>query len=304
MSADVRRILALDGGGSKGAFTASTLAVLEKSLGRPVFQVFDLVAGTSTGGLICLCLASGMSAPRVQEFYSEICPLLFKKKRSWFGLSQPMYDPEPLRVAVTREFGSRTLGDLSGRVMIPSCEAETGRVHIFKTPYDENFTRDRSERLTTVAMATSAAPLYFPEFRHEGATYVDGGIWANNPAIAAGLEATERLGWSRERVRLLSIGCTGSTPTPPQLGPIGWHSPRRLRQRMMNLVESVFVIQSHAATSMAEVLLGKGRVLRVAPQVSAGRFALDDPCSHEELAALGHSETHRQLTAIRAFLEV
>lgn len=210
------RILSLDGGGIRGAFIAACIAEFERQLKRPVTDYFDLIAGTSTGGIIALALGLGEPAERVKFFYKEYGPRIFTrppKRRSpqWLTLClkparklfpflrsideeqlfQAKYSAEPLREALVAVFGERTLEDaIHSRLIIPSVDLITGQTITFKTPHQPGFVRDRHFKAVDVALATAAAPTYFPHaVIQPGSAYSDGGLWANNPTVVAIAEA-------------------------------------------------------------------------------------------------------------------
>src|SRR5437867_798455 len=129
----MKRILSIDGGGIKGVLPAAFLAAIEETIGRPIAEYFDLIAGTSTGGIIALGLGLGMSAGDIMHFYEELGPTVFGGNRLWrtvrrAGLSA--YTSAPLRVALEAKFGDRRLGESLNRLVIPSVNLETGEVYI------------------------------------------------------------------------------------------------------------------------------------------------------------------------------
>ena len=219
----MRTILAIDGGGIKGVFPASFLASLEDSLGQNPADFFDLIAGTSTGGIIALGLGLGLSAKEILTFYEQHGPEIFAGNRllrvlRHIGFSK--YSSEPLRRALDSVLGNRVLGESKKRLIIPSCNLDTGEVHIWKTAHHPRLERDYKARAVDVALATTAAPSYFPTHRSAAGTpLVDGGVWANNPMGVAMVEAIGVLGWKADNVRILGIGCTG---TPLDICPEGW----------------------------------------------------------------------------------
>ena len=208
----MRRILAIDGGGVKGIFPAAFLAALEEETGRPAVEHFDLVAGTSTGGIIAIALGLGLSAAELVAFYRRHGPEIFRGHRLLRRLRQiaiAKYAHEPLRSLLAQNFGGRLLGDSRTRLLIPSLNLTTGRVHVFKTSHHPSLARDWRMRAVDVALATVSAPTYFPIFYSaEGDAMVDGSLFARNPAGMAAVEAIGLLGWPRDGMRLLSIGCT------------------------------------------------------------------------------------------------
>jgi patatin-like phospholipase/acyl hydrolase len=288
------RILSIDGGGIKGVFPAAFLAHIETTLaGAPVSSFFDLIAGTSTGGIIALALGLGLRADEVLEFYELYGSAIFPRKSPWWLLGPAKYETEPLKRALERTFGSKRLGDSSRRLLIPSFNATTGRIHIFKTAHHPRLQVDFKVPAVEVALATSAAPVFFPPHRSgQEVMFIDGGIWANNPMGLAVTEAISMLGKSGNDLDVLSIGCTSVPPDFTQRGR-GW------RFWALRAVEAAMQGQSFAALGTAQHLAGHNSVFRFSPVVVPGRFALDGLDGISELKAFGYSEAReslRQLT--------
>ncbi len=186
------RVLSIDGGGIRGIVPAVILRRIVETAGFEQFvESIDFVAGTSTGGLIALALASGMSAEEVVEMYVSIGPTVFDD--TWrddlldlgrlFGSD---YDIGPLRRELRRRFGSVRLGQLGKYVLIPTFDLDSGRGRnrTWKPKLFHNFRgpgSDRSALAANVGLYTCAAPTYFPSV--DG--YIDGGVYANNPAMCA-----------------------------------------------------------------------------------------------------------------------
>jgi patatin-like phospholipase/acyl hydrolase len=76
----MRRILTIDGGGIKGVFPAAFLATLENELGAPIGDYFDLIAGTSTGGIIAMGLGLGLTARELHGLYRDAGRRIFKRR--------------------------------------------------------------------------------------------------------------------------------------------------------------------------------------------------------------------------------
>ncbi len=285
-SAVDRRILTIDGGGIRGVFAAAFLAEVEETVGEPLVDYFDLIAGTSTGGIIALGLGLGLSARDILGFYEQRGPEIFSGGR-WKGLrrlTSAKYDPQPLLIALQDVFAERRLGESKTRLLIPSLNLETGEVHIFKTAHVDRFVRDYRERAVDVAKATSAAPTYFPTHRLEsGVPLIDGGLWANNPMGTAAVEAIGTLGWERGNVRLLGIGCTES---PATLNDRSRHG-HGINYWAVRLTETFMAGQSSSSVGTAQHLLGHESVHRISPTVSAKRYKLDGVDGIESLRGLG-----------------
>lgn len=211
------RILSIDGGGIKGAFPAAFLAELERSLPGPIHRYFDLIAGTSTGGIIALGLGLGLRAADITNFYEVEGPVIFPSKlvsapqRLVGKIFSSKYSAKPLRTALTKVFGEAILGDSKVRLIIPSLNADTGEIHIYKTRHHKRFLMDHRVKMVDVALATTAAPTFFPAHKGAGgAVYIDGGLWANNPVGNAVVEAISWLDKPAGEIQVLSIGCTQS----------------------------------------------------------------------------------------------
>jgi patatin-like phospholipase/acyl hydrolase len=188
------KILSIDGGGIKGLYSATVLQKMEERYG-PLHQHFNLICGTSTGGIIALALASGIPASKVVEFYKESGPKIFpyhsswKRKLHWLKqiLWKSKYSNKHLREALEGVFGEKKIEDCKAHVLIPTVNITTGEPCVFKSDHVPQLTRDKKRLLTEVALATSAAPTYFPIVELQMKTgieqFVDGGLVANNPAL-------------------------------------------------------------------------------------------------------------------------
>jgi patatin-like phospholipase/acyl hydrolase len=273
MAGESFQILALDGGGLRGIFSAAILAALEEDLQVSVVDHFDLIAGTSTGGIIALGLGLGLRPRQILEFYADLGAQVF---RSPPGLGQARqllrakYQPGPLRAALTGVFGDQTFGESAKRLVITSYNLGADDVYLFRTAHHPRLRRDWRERAVDVAMATSAAPTYLPGFPLSGTRLVDGGLWANNPAMVAVVEAVGTCGIPLEALRVFSLGTTVEVR----------HRSRRLDRGGVlpwarAAVDVILRAQSISANNQVQHLLSPERLLRLNPVVPAGLFALD-----------------------------
>ncbi|MBX3684783.1 MAG: patatin-like phospholipase family protein [Rhodocyclaceae bacterium] len=289
------RILSLDGGGIKGAFTASVLAALEEDTGCAAVDHFDLITGTSTGGIISIGLGLGLPARTICDFYEREGPTIFPgtslvqrvegRLRQLFG---PKHSHEVLRAALGKVLGKRRFGESKCRLVIPTYDAIGGRVFLMKTAHHKRFRYDIEAPAVDVALATSAAPTYFaaaPFPDHANASYVDGGVWANCPVMVGITEAVAFLGAKLEEIDVLSIGTT-STPFN-----IAEHAGSGIAQWNAGLVELMFEAQVQSAVAQAGLLLG-GRLHRINVTAREGEFSLDkaDVETIRRLVTLGRGE--------------
>ncbi len=297
----MNKILAIDGGGIKGIFPASVLAQVEASVGRNVGDFFDLIVGTSTGGIIALGLGMSFTAQQMLTFYHTLGPSVFRGSRIWNALRRvhwAKYKSEPLRAALEQHFGERKLGESRKRLVIPSVNLITGDVHIYKTAHHPRLTRDYRERVVDVALATSAAPTYFPTHRSTlGLPLIDGGVWANNPAGLAAVEAISMLGWARGDFKILSIGCTEEPLDIHQTPKKSWGWVRW----GFRIVDVIYRAQSSSSLGTAQHLAGNENVIRISPTVAPGQYRLDATTQMSQLDGLGDAVARSGMPAMADF---
>lgn len=215
------RILSLDGGGIRGVLTAALLERLEAA--QPGFLgKMDLIAGTSTGGILALALASGLSPTRAREMYENLGRKVFADTvlddvRDLGVLLGSDFDNKPLKEELINQFGDKTLADLPQKVVIASFDLDNEaysatKPRSWKPKFFHNFPGPDSDghlKVVDVALCTSAAPTFFPVYQG----FIDGGVIANNPSLCAVAQALHP-GTGRQKLndlRLISVG-TGFNP--------------------------------------------------------------------------------------------
>lgn len=245
-----RQILVLHGGGYRGLYTARVLEQLEAKTGHSILNSFDLIAGTSIGGIIALALAEGLPAKTIRETIEEEGPNLFptygwfrRKAKSIQRIFAPPHQQELLKALIGKVLSSdKPLQDLPVQVIVPACDATgdaNGPAAVIYGNHQSN--RNRIARLEDVALATSAAPTYFESYQTAGDSrqLVDGGVIANSPSWIAMTIALADYGWDIDYLRMLIIGTTqsplGRIPKTKQeikgwarlRHPIKWYKGRR-----------------------------------------------------------------------------
>ena len=307
----LRRVLSVDGGGIKGVYACAFLAELEEHLEREgksphLYKYFDLMSGTSTGGIITIGLAMGFSARQILEMYVSRGPKIFaqdqrgisgfQQRLKTFGRSAtgPAYTTEALREGLTALLQNRQLGDAKTRLVIPSIHAQTLRPYIFKTRHSARFARDHKEQAVTVALATGAAPIFFEgHTTPSGVTMLDGGLGANNPVAIAVSEAVGELGWPAEDIRVLSISCTTE---PSSLRADAAKPDITFGKGIFALMSA----QNHMAIGMAQILLGDHggnnhkALYRVDSLVEPRLYSLDKTATIADLKSLGSAEARNR----------
>ena len=254
------QILSLSGGGYLGLYTITVLSELERDLGRPLVSCFDLLAGTSVGGIIVLGLSLGRSPEQIKSAFEENGASIFSNRpaptsrlaetRDFLrSLFSPKYDETALRDTIVHIVGEDTqLRDLKRPVVVPAVNLTKGSPQIFKTDHHPNFQRDHRLRVVDIALATSAAPTYFPLAEIGDELYADGGLFANSPDLLALHEAEHFFDAPTSDIRMLSVGTTTtqfsfSHTTGRHLGIMGWG--RRLAPTLLSSqqLDNSYIVQ-------------------------------------------------------------
>ncbi len=214
-------ILSMDGGGIRGLLTIILIQRLESA--HPGFLAeIDLFAGTSTGGILALGLAFGLTPSRIRGLYETsgrkvFADTILDDVRDLGKLVGADYNLEPLKEELNKEFGDKTLADLNKKVLISSFDLDNEpdnplKIRTWKAKFFHNFPGEDSdghEKIVDVALRTSAAPTYFPIYQG----YIDGGVVVTNPSVSALSQALhpDTASQKIEDLVLLSIG-TGHNP--------------------------------------------------------------------------------------------
>ena len=218
------KILSIDGGGIRGLYSSTILEHLEQRFG-PISENFDMLCGTSTGGLIALGLALRIPAKEISEIYEINGRKIFPKRTRLGGIFRQTlwngkYSDNPLKEVMHGVFGGKKIADLNNLVCIPSYSLTDAKPWIFKRDHGK-MDRDNECLVMDVALATTAAPTYFPlcEIPHyNNKQFIDGGVWANNPTLIGVIEAlTYFVGKNKEfsSIEILSISSLNNTAGKP-----------------------------------------------------------------------------------------
>lgn len=212
--------LALTGGGYRGLFTARALQVIEEHIQQPIGSRFDLICGTSIGGIIALAIAFEVPMSRVVKLFEEEGEHIFPPHKVAQGSigrisdflrysRKPKYSAGILRDVLSKLIPEdRLLADAKHPVAIPAVNVTQGRPQVFKTRHKAEWVRDWKLKVADVAIATTAAPTYFELADVGGHLYADGGLFANAPDLIAIHEAEHFLQVPVQDIWLLSIGAT------------------------------------------------------------------------------------------------
>lgn len=296
------RVLSLDGGGVKGAYTASVLLTLEKLSGKSISEHFDLITGTSTGGIIAIAIGLGVPLSEIVDLYVKRGPIIFPHPRpgirgwmaeKWRHVMKPKHSQHVLAKELGKVLRTRTFGESQNRLVIPAFNAVNGDIQLFKTAHCPAYRMDYRLPATTVALATSAAPTYFSAYTDpDGRVFLDGGIWANSPMMVGLIEATTSLGWPVDDIDML---CIGTTSSPFDVS----HARRNggLLRWNIGLIDLLQEAQMKGTFALASAMM-KHRLIRIDATSRPGRFALDAAREVSDLKSLGENSARQHFEQV------
>jgi len=290
------RILSIDGGGIRGIIPAAVLAELERQSGKRTHQLFDMIAGTSTGGILSLALAipgadgvARWQAREIVDLYIEHGPEIFNRSllhriRAVGSILDEKYPDTGLESVLKRYFGETLLSQALVEVLVTAYELE-GREPFFFKRRKATASAEDDFQMWQVARATAAAPTYFEPLKLETAAIsryyalVDGGVYANNPAMCAYADARRFEGDTD--VVLVSLG-TGQLERPIRYddakdwGMLEWARP---------ILDVVFDGVADTTDYELRQLMEDGRYFRLQTTLAAGNDEMDD-ASPDNMRAL------------------
>ena len=323
------RILALAGGGLRGAYGIGFLEALEEKLDRPLTDYFDLIAGTSTGAITAATLCRGSLAAEVRAFYEKHSNQIFHPRaplvpRSYLRPVYPLirkylqwrsgtnidhffrsrYCPHKLKASMVDGLSNETMSDAKlCRLLIPTVNLTDGETYVFSTPHLDAVRPEYEWLLADIIVAATAAPTYFPhKDMPNGKAYADGGLWAIDPGVVALSEATRILTkhephqrWEScsSEVHLLSIGTGHSTyslaPPGSDAGSLFW-APH---------IADVMSISQVQGTQLPLSLLLGDRYTQVNFPLQDASWTLDNTTITDQLFELGRKKGAELFPSLR-----
>lgn len=313
------QILALSGGGYRGLYTAKVLELLEVKTGGSIAKHFDLICGTSIGGIIALALSLEIPAANIVKVFIDEGEAIFGgpamqlrlRKGLWpkwldklcpAGMNKSIHTQDHLRTVLAYKnfFGDQLLGQCTHPVIVPTVNFTTAVPQLFKTGHHQSFERDHLLSLVDIALATSAAPVYFPQHRFNNKVYVDGGLVANGPAMFGVHEAEHFLKIPIGDIHVLAIGALQIDSTASASDPLN----RGIRQWGKDLFTLTIAAQERALNQIVEHRLGE-RFLPINDKLTQNQVKdvglnLADAQARQTL--LGHADNSYQ-NALKAGVE-
>lgn len=281
------RVLSIDGGGIRGLIPAMVLAEVERRCGRRIHELFDLIAGTSTGGILACALTrpQPQTAEELVGLYVDEGPRIFhrdllKRITSIGGWTDERYDDDGLNGALRDHLGDARLKDALTPIMVTAYDLESRKAYFFRSARGQDFA------MWEVARATSAAPTYFEPMRLGEYNFVDGGVFAVNPAMCAYADIAP----TGSVDLLASLGTGSKGDDHPIRGAAGWGQLQWARP----ILDVVFDGVADTVDFQTATLLPDGRYVRLQTRLRDASGALDD-ASARNLRAL-QGEARRLIT--------
>ena len=297
---DTFHILALDGGGTRGIYTAQLLATIEQAFGTHIKTYFDLIAGTSTGAIIAGAAVSDIPMTDIVELFETEAPHIFRKRWYRIPLFLSKYPSEQLAQVIAKHIPATPLGEIATPLMITSSEIAKSEVQVFRSNYEscssEIVPTDKDVSLRDAILASCAAPTFFAPKSVNDFLLADGGLWANNPSTIAFTEALSAFEKDAHNIRMLSIGTGHSVNMYQQRrgwGFItGWGGAK--------LTSYVMTLQSQASAHTTKRLL-KQNYLRINPKIDF--WELDTLTQLDTLKSLATHDFEKYAAEIETFLQ-
>ena len=298
---DTFHILALDGGGTRGIYTAQLLTKIEQAFGISIRTCFDLIAGTSTGAIIAGAAVSDIPMADIVELFETETPYIFRRRWYRIPLFLSKYPSEQLAQVIAKHIPATPLGEIATPLMITSSEIAKSEVHIFRSNYERHNSEiaptNKEVCLRDAILASCAAPTFFAPKSVDNLLLADGCLWANNPSTIAVTEALSAFRKEAKEIWMLSIGTGHSTNMYRQRrgwGFItGWGGAR--------LTSYVMTLQAQASAHIAKLLL-KGNYLRINPEID--RWEIDTLKQLDTLKSLADRDFERCAAEIEAFISI
>lgn len=273
---------------------------------------FDLIVGTSTGGLLGLGLSFGKDPGELLAVYKahgpSIFPPWYKNPRLWRALLPlwPLYSQTALRNVVAAMVPKeKLLGEAKPQVVLTAVRRGTGGITCLKSRRDDHHYRDHAMKAVEAGLATSAAPMAFPHAKTEKhGELLDGGLWANSPILVGLIEAKKHLKQDLGNIRVLSVGTTRAKLPPRKM----WHQGGPLEYHRLlptgRLYDLLFEGQANLARQAAELMLSEGNLLHIDHEFSSSGYSLMDssPKAIQALEDAGREEGQKNASAVHRLL--
>ena len=292
-------ILALDGGGTRGIYTAQLLAKVEQELGVQIRDCFDLIVGTSTGAIVAGAAVSKISMDEIVQLFDQEAPDIFKKKWYRNQLLFSKYSQETLAGVIGKHIPSILLSDVETPVLLTCSEITTSDLHVFRSYKSDQSNSNKHNldiSLRDAVVASCAAPTFFSPKKVKELYLADGGLWANNPSLAALTEAKTHFEKDISQVKILSIGTGHSVSMYKEKSGWGFLS----GWGGTKLISYVMALQSQTSAFLTQQLMDEN-YLRINPVID---FWDIDTIKHlDQLKRLAERDFTENISEIQDFIQ-
>ncbi|WP_096154499.1 MULTISPECIES: CBASS cGAMP-activated phospholipase [Bacillus] len=301
------KILCIDGGGIRGVFAIAILQAIEKELGQPIEEKFDVIAGTSTGSIIATSACLQIEMAHLLHSYKKYGKKIFQRQAK-VGLFKSVYSDKYLRKLLRKSFHDIKLKEVKKPLLIPTVDLTHGKPFVHRSNYGHPDSDDLSILVWDAVLSSCSAPVYFPpnNIRNDYLT-IDGGLWANNPSLVCLTEGLQFFRKNIQDIKILSIG-TGQQKIDFTIdhdkywGVKKWlpfHLPSlKVKPKLLDLA---LQLSSESVTFQCQTLLGEN-YLRLNEELGR-EIPFDDLTCIEELIQLGKALYEKEKTKILNFIE-
>ncbi len=290
-------ILALDGGGTRGIYTAQLLTKVEQELGIQIRDCFDLIVGTSTGAIVAGAAVSQISMEEIVQLFEQEAPEIFKQKWYRNQLLFSKYSQNILSAVIAKHIPPILLSAVETPVLLTCSEITTSDFHVFRS-YNKDQVNNKQNTdisLRDAVVASCAAPTFFSPKKIKELYLADGGLWANNPSLTALTEAKTNFGKALKQIKLLSIGTGHSVSMYKERRGWGFLS----GWGGTKLISYVMALQSQTSAFLTQQLLDTN-YLRINPVID---FWDIDTIKHlDQLKRLAERDFTENISEIQDFI--
>ncbi|WP_257008130.1 CBASS cGAMP-activated phospholipase [Bacillus sp. FJAT-45350] len=300
------KMLCIDGGGIRGVFALAILEALEEEFQCPIGELFDVVAGTSTGSVIAASICLNRKMSDVHESYTTYGKKIFVRQTK-IGLFKSVYSDQYLRRFLQKAFGEKTMADIKKPLLIPAVDVTHGKPYVHRSNYGHEESGDLSLKVWDAVLSSCSAPVYFPPNNiNNKYLSIDGGLWANNPSLVCMTEGLHHFKKNMNEIKIMSIG-TGQQNIDFTIDDnLNWgvnhwlpfHLPTmKVTPKLLDLA---LHLSSESVTYHCHLLLGK-QYLRINTDLGK-EIPFDEVKYMNELSELGMKVFNEKVEEVKAFI--
>ncbi|AST91868.1 CBASS cGAMP-activated phospholipase [Sutcliffiella cohnii] len=301
------KMLSIDGGGIRGVFAIAILQEIENKYKKPIYELFDCFAGTSTGSIIAASITCKISMDKLMASYKKYGKKIFVKQAK-VGFFKSIYSDRYLRRFFQKAFGDLSLSDIQKPLLIPAVDITHGKPFVHRSNFGFQEETDNSVQLWDAVLSSCSAPVYFPPNNiNNRYLSIDGGLWANNPSLVCMTEALHHFQQNINEINILSLG-TGQQKIDFSISEnIDWGIKQWLPFQLPSLkitpklLDLALHLSSESVSYHCQLLLGS-QYLRLNAELGE-EMPFDDIEFIEQLIALGKEVYSKEVQIIQNFIE-